>query len=142
MAAELSAGAGLTRLADQLQLLSELTETLTVRLLELEEKVAAVDQGLQPLLAQQRSAEASELAADTLLRLDDTEERLMRLEGLLSGLRTTAAGEPAEEYAADPHFPEEDVEQSFLDEPGLFGADAIEAVSDDQESLIDERLIA
>lgn len=123
MAPEVSSASGLRRLADQLQTLSELTESLTYRLIELEEKVAAVDLRLGPLL-EGATSESTLLAADTELRLDDTEARLARLEAVLAGLEEvprsdgTVAAEPlaSEPLESDSHFPEEDYEQTFLDE--------------------------
>ena len=79
------------RLADQLQSLTEVAETLTLRLLDLEERFAAQEQALHPLLAGDGSAdrEALEVAE---VRLDDTEQRLGRLESLLNAPLGTNAG--------------------------------------------------
>lgn len=77
------------RLATQLRSLSELTESLAFRLLELEERLAAQELRLESLA--QSEGEASDQGADTELRLDDTEERLARLEALLSGLASPGA---------------------------------------------------
>lgn len=74
MAVELSVTDCTQRLAGQLRALSEVTETLTVRLLELEERLLAQESKLEPLMAE-----------DTEFRMADTEDRLARLEGLLSG---------------------------------------------------------
>ena len=74
MAVELSVTDCTQRLAGQLRALSEVTETLTVRLLELEERLLAQESKLEPLMAE-----------DTEFRMADTEDRLFRLEGLLSG---------------------------------------------------------
>ncbi|MCT0228776.1 hypothetical protein KQ300_11340 [Synechococcus sp. CS-1331] len=74
MAVELSVTDCTQRLAAQLRALSEVTETLTVRLLELEERLLAQESMLEPLMAE-----------DTEFRMADTEDRLSRLEGLLSG---------------------------------------------------------
>ena len=74
MAVELSVTDCTQRLAGQLRALSEVTETLTVRLLELEERLLAQESKLEPLMAE-----------DTEFRMADTEDRLSRLEGLLSG---------------------------------------------------------
>ncbi|MDA0216375.1 MAG: hypothetical protein O3B32_04685 [Cyanobacteria bacterium] len=73
MAVELSVTDCTQRLAGQLRALSEVTETLTVRLLELEERLLAQESKLEPLMAE-----------DTEFRMADTEDRLARLEGLLS----------------------------------------------------------
>ena len=74
MAVELSVTDCTQRLAAQLRALSEVTETLTVRLLELEERLLAQESKLEPLIAE-----------GTEFRMADTEDRLSRLEGLLSG---------------------------------------------------------
>ena len=74
MAVELSVTDCTQRLAGQLRALSEVTETLTVRLLELEERLLAQESKLEPRMAE-----------DTEFRMADTEDRLARLEGLLSG---------------------------------------------------------
>ena len=74
MAVELSVTDCTQRLAGQLRALSEVTETLTVRLLELEERLLAQESKLEPLMAE-----------DTEFRMADPEDRLFRLEGLLSG---------------------------------------------------------
>jgi hypothetical protein len=77
------------RLAEQLHTLAQLGETLTYRLLELEERLEEQQQRLEPLLldgetpAPRSSGEAAELLAQ---RLGATEERLGRIEALLAGL--------------------------------------------------------
>ncbi len=77
-----------SRLADQLQVLSEVAESLTYRMLMLEERLAGQEQrllepadGVDPLLAEEME-----------LRLLDTEERLARIEGLLGDGEAAAAG--------------------------------------------------
>jgi len=79
MAAELSVSEP-QRLAGQLRALSEITETLTIRLLELEERLEAQELRLEPLQFEH-----------TDLRMEDTENRLCRLETLLAGGRPTGA---------------------------------------------------
>ena len=82
MASELTAADVTHRLADQLQMLSQVAETLTFRLLDLEERLAG-----QELQLQGGSAGSDLIAGGTELRLAETEERLTRLESLLeSGL--------------------------------------------------------
>ena len=122
---------GLMRLADQVQALSELTEVLTYRLLELEEKVAAFDLALEPLMQQSpgQGDATAQLAADTEVRLDETEERLARLELLLSGIETVAEAddhvEPEEEPEVEPGqlFLDDGGEQPFLDDSNEEGYD-------------------
>jgi len=69
-----------SRLADQLQVLSEVAESLTYRLLELEERLAGQEQRLQ----EQAATVDPEVAEEMELRLLDTEERLARMEALLA----------------------------------------------------------
>ena len=86
MASELTAADVTHRLADQLQVLSQVAETLTFRLLDLEERLAG-----QELQLQGGAAGADLIADGTELRLAETEERLTRLESLLeSGLAVEA----------------------------------------------------
>jgi hypothetical protein len=136
MAPEVSATMGLMRLADQVQSLSALTEALTYRLLELEEKVAALDLTLQPLMQQSlcQGDATAQLAADTELRLDETEERLARLEVLLSGIETVAVADDRVETEVEP---EVEPEQLFLDDDG-----EQPFLDDSDEEGYDERLSA
>jgi hypothetical protein len=116
----------LMRLAGQLHSLSELTETLAFRLLELEERLAAHDLRLQELL-QAQGGEMAEAGSDTELRLEDTEERLARLESLLGGLAGSATGHPTPAPALGDPFPVDDGEQPFMDE--LESPDYLERLS-------------
>jgi hypothetical protein len=70
------------RLVAQLHALSELMESLAFRVVELEERLAATEQKLQPLLGASGS-ERGPLDSDP--RLLDTEARIARLETWLSG---------------------------------------------------------
>jgi hypothetical protein len=71
------------RLVVQLQTLSQVVEMLTYRLLELEERLAADEQGV---LALQQELVGPALSEDAEQRIDDTEKRLASLETLLSGI--------------------------------------------------------
>jgi hypothetical protein len=121
-----TAVAPLPRLAEQLRVLSELTETLTYRLLELEERLASQELRVLPLLegAGGDPAGAAVLQDEMELRLEDTEERLSRLEGVLSGLETPASGAPLAaseeepEAALAPSLEESADDQGWLDEEG------------------------
>jgi len=112
------------RLADQLQALSVLVESLTIRLLELEERLVAQERRVQ--------AAADAVAQQELeLRLEDTDERLLRIEALLHDLERPASSRHLQEVprlGANPDqwagqatpkidevFPE-DGEQPFMDE--------------------------
>lgn len=120
-------GEALARLADQLHALSRLAETLTIRLLELEERLQTQQERLEPLIEGAQGPDPA-LAEALDLRLEDTEQRLAQLESLLQGGATLRAV-PAygsrgrapfaidaveEEAELDP-FPEEG-EQPFMDE--------------------------
>ncbi len=115
-----SPGALQLRLSEQMQALSLVSETLTLRLLELEERLAALEAALEGLQHQQQSHPAS---ADSAELLTATEERIARLEELLNEqsaprqtnvhpLERAAISEP--ELELNP-FPE-DEEQPFMDE--------------------------
>jgi hypothetical protein len=73
------------RLSGQLKTLSEVAESLTYRMLELEERVAVQQ---RELTARQQSAEVqhNDLADAMEERLRETENRLGRLEGLLRNI--------------------------------------------------------
>lgn len=140
------------RLATQLQTLSELTESLAFRLLELEERLAAQELRIESLV-QLEGAESGH-GADTELRLDDTEERLARLETLLSGLASPGAARqaagvlplsrperdaqgdlsfsPDAELAEEPFYEED--EQPFMDEQPCLD-DALSLAGPDAEDL-------
>lgn len=120
------------RLGEQLQALSQVSETLTVRLLELEERVVEIEHRFERLLDEARlEGEPGPGTTSEMLAL--TEERIARLEELLEGTPVAAVrsapsvlpfprteghrsvNDAAEgEFAADP-FPEEE-EQHFMDE--------------------------
>lgn len=106
------------RLVEQLQLLSELSETLTYRLLELEERLAEGERELAQLRDQAKVA--AELPPGVESWLEETDERLARVEELLRrGVGRSTGGDgsvarPLKAVAPDP-FPEEE-EQPFLDE--------------------------
>jgi uncharacterized coiled-coil protein SlyX len=119
------------RLADHLRVLSEVAETLTYRLVELEERLAAQENQLQRLLQDQDSVIGEEIDD----RLADTEERLARIEALLRGVERpsstrhlTQVKPPAlqqeaiapngarEAMAEAEPFLEDEGEQPFMDE--------------------------
>lgn len=120
------------RLVEQLQLLSEVSETLTYRLLELEERLAAGERELARLRDQVRAAPELPEAVETWL--EETDERLARVEELLRrGEGRSAGGDGgaprplkavAPAYSRTPGggeaepdlFPEEEG-QAFLDAP-------------------------
>lgn len=73
------------RLADQLQVLSQVAEALTYRLLELEERLGGHEDRVGARLEEVADLEAAHGAAMDE-RLGDTEERLARIEAALRGL--------------------------------------------------------
>jgi hypothetical protein len=125
------------RLADQLQVLSQVVETITYRLLDLEEQALGLQRRLQGLSeAAEDGPPQPAVSAEARQRLDDTEERLLRIESMLSRAAGTAVGghlsvvetsgpaasvkaigDPAPSGALDIDgpFPEEP-EQPFLDD--------------------------
>ncbi|MFN9618910.1 MAG: hypothetical protein ACK55X_04245 [Synechococcaceae cyanobacterium] len=127
------AGDSLVRLSEQLHALSRVAETITVRLLELEEKLLLQQERLQPLF-EAAVAVDSDRSEQIDQRLDDTEQRLAQLEELLhsrstlrplTGLRRPGASR-LDDFAAESRdqescagpidpFPEEG-EQPFMDE--------------------------
>jgi hypothetical protein len=115
------------RIAEQLQMISEVVETITYRLLELEERLADQDRRLEVLVQQEpRGGDAS---AEAQHRLDDTEERLGRLESLLSDVgaplactRLSVVGRAASALEAGPsgmqgEAGEQDIDGPFPEEP-------------------------
>jgi hypothetical protein len=79
------------RLADQLHTLSQVVETITYRLLEMEERLTEQESQLQAL--DQQAGASVQLSDGAAQRFDDTEDRLVRLESLLNGLeRAPSAG--------------------------------------------------
>jgi hypothetical protein len=125
------------RIGEQLQALSQVSEALMFRLLDLEERLGAAEQQLDSLHAREDQVVAG-IGVDTVEILALTEERLTRLEDLLSSRRLPLAGlansayaldggslgakatiqavaSPAEREDAFDPFPEEE-EQAFMDE--------------------------
>jgi chromosome segregation ATPase len=101
------------RLAEQLYTLSQVVETITYRLLELEERLGEQESQLKQLQAQ--AGGAVQLSEGAEQRFDDTEERLMHLESLLNGMASTSAVAAARHLqpvrASEGH-------QAGLDDPG------------------------
>jgi uncharacterized membrane protein YccC len=118
------------RLSEQLQALSQVGETLTLRLLELEERLGGLEDQLQELQLGGLSEEDPSSETGDLLAA--TEERIARLENLLSA-QAPAEGrvhplplrrperpldlETSEEPELELNpFPDEEEEQPFMDE--------------------------
>jgi hypothetical protein len=79
------------RLADQLHAIAAVTETLTYRLLDLEERLGAQERRLETLL-QDRGGWGTAAAEGLEQRCGETEDRLGRVEALLAGLERPGAG--------------------------------------------------
>lgn len=89
------------RIGEQLQALSQVSEALMFRLLDLEERLGAVEQQLATSLSARDDQAASGLGVDTGEILALTEERLARLEDLLSGGRQPLGGGGSSPYGQD-----------------------------------------
>ena len=117
----------IVRLVEQLNALSQLTESLAFRVVELEERLAASELSMKPLLEAGIPAAQTD---DTELRLEDTEECIARLESLLIGAgsrsqprnrgaqpaRHQPPMDPALESLGDPDPFIDEGEQPFMDE--------------------------
>lgn len=102
------------RLAAQLSTLTEVVETITYRLLELEEALSVQQAGLEAL-AEREQDNLSPLLEETGERLDDTEERLSRIESVLHPAEVASLVERSGVGPIDAPFPDEQ-EQPFMDE--------------------------
>jgi hypothetical protein len=114
------------RLSEQLQALSQVGETLTLRLLELEERLEGLEEQVLELDSRDQAPNAGHAETGELLAA--TEERIARLEELLTGrgrveplpLRRPLAMQQEGSPTGEPPlglnpFPE-DEEQPFMDE--------------------------
>ena len=119
------------RISEQLQALSQVGESLTLRLLDLEERLKLIEEHLSDQVSRSEADTGLEHTGEILAL---TEERIARLEDLLTGQRLEHAGggghshlhlssvptyaksssTAVEEPEQDP-FPE-DEEQPFMDE--------------------------
>ncbi len=103
----------LQRLLNQLHALSEVNETLTVRLLELEERVELMNQKIAPVPLEMHEGDRILLAASDL--------RIERINGLLDPIQLpldteqNPISEASLELIADLNY-EEEQEQLFMDE--------------------------
>jgi hypothetical protein len=116
------------RLSKQLKMLSEVAESLTYRLLELEERFAVQD---HQLTSQQRAAEQSHSQAAEAMeeRMLETENRLGRLDDLLRKVEPrTAPPSPLRALsrlsALPMHAPPEG--ETFLDADLPFAEDSVD----------------
>ncbi|NDC14582.1 MAG: hypothetical protein EBZ76_05190 [Synechococcaceae bacterium WB9_2_170] len=102
------------RLSEQLQALTQVGETLTLRLLDLEERLGTLEGHLAELQEAQ-GVEQGGLDSGDILAI--TEERIARLEDLLTEQRQVRSANVQELTVQELNpFPEEDEEQPFMDE--------------------------
>ena len=114
------------RLVEQLNALSQLAESLAFRVVELEERLAATEMKVKPLL---EPGAATTPDNDTELRLEDTEQRIARLESLLNGVGSISQRSHwSEPVAEDPM-----AEASILEE-----AQPAPLAYDDPDPFLDE----
>ncbi len=117
------------RLADQLQVLSQVAEALTYRLLELEERLEGQEELIGERLQQAAGREAAHgMAMDQ--RLGDTEERLARIEAALRGLDRTGASRHLQ--AVQPPALQQELPGSLKEEDGF------DPVPEDTDPFLDE----
>lgn len=136
MAPELKAADCTQRLADQLQILSEVAEILTFRLLELEERLTVHEVRLEQLL-EGGLASGATMDEGTELRLVETEDRLARLESLLKGVAAQAPHQD-EPIAEDEPF----LDEPFLDDDHAFDRHQIERLQVEHEQAFMDELSA
>jgi hypothetical protein len=133
---------GSERVAEQLQTLSQVVETITYRLLELEERLAGQESRMQDL--HQQAGRSIQLSDGAEQRFDDTEERLVRLEVLLNGVDAAASGPSSRHLqpvksGQDAGLDGEErdtIDGPFLDEPEQRFLDDLEA--EDPQLDLDE----
>jgi hypothetical protein len=116
------------RLADQLHAIAAVTETLTYRLLDLEERLGAQEQRLETLL-QDRGGWGTAAAEGLEQRCGETEDRLGRVEALLAGLERPGAGRHLQALQRPRPSTESSSESSSEDN-----------VEEAQQALLDEEL--
>ncbi len=116
------------RLVVQLQTLSQVVETLTYRLLEMEERLTAHEHGVLALREDLATTVFSEEAEQ---RIDDTEKRLANLESLLSGFGSHHRSSRHLEAVGRDHRIDASFEQPFMEEPEQLFMDEVPALEID-----------
>ncbi len=114
------------RLVEQLNALSRLTESLAFRVVELEERLAATEMKVKPLL---EAGAATTPDHDTELRLEDTEERIARLESVLHGVGSISLGRQGSEPVAEGLMAQASILEEAQSEPVAY---------DDPDPFIEE----
>ena len=123
------------RLVEQLNALSQLTESLAFRVVELEERLAATEMKVKPLL--EAGAAATTPDSDTELRLEDTEERIARLESLLNGVGSISLGRHWSEPVAEVSMAEASILEEAQPEPVAYD-DPDPFVEEGEQPFMDE----
>jgi hypothetical protein len=128
------------RLADQLQVLSQVAEALTYRLLELEERLEGQEHRIGERLEEAAGLEAVHgVAMDQ--RLGDTEERLARIEAALRGLDRSGGSRHLQ--AVQPPALQQELAASLMEEEGFDQApEEIDPFLDEEEQPFMDELIA
>jgi hypothetical protein len=128
------------RLADQLQVLSQVAEALTYRLLELEERLEGQEHRIGERLEEAAGLEAVHgVAMDQ--RLGDTEERLARIEAALRGL--DRSGGSRHLPAVRPPALQQELASARMEEEGFDQApEEIDPFLDEEEQAFMDELIA
>jgi len=128
------------RLADQLQVLSQVAEALTYRLLELEERLEGQEHRIGERLEEAAGLEAVHgVAMDQ--RLGDTEERLARIEAALRGLDRSGGSRHLQ--AVQPPALQQELASSLMEEEGFDQApEEIDPFVDEEEQPFMDELIA
>ncbi len=128
------------RLADQLQVLSQVAEALTYRLLELEERLGGHEDRIGARLEEVADLEATHGAAMDE-RLGDTEERLARIEAALRGL--DRAGTSRHLQAVQPPALQQEPQASLpVAESFDLGQEEVDPFLDEGEQPFMDELIA
>ncbi len=128
------------RLADQLQVLSQVAEALTYRLLELEERLEGQEGRIDERLQEAAGLESAHgVAMDQ--RLGDTEERLARIEAALRGLDRTGSSRHLQ--AVQPPALQQELPGSLIEEEGFeLRAEEVDLFLDEGEQPFMDELIA
>lgn len=128
------------RLADQLQVLSQVAEALTYRLLELEERLEGQEDRIGEQLQEAIGLESAHgVAMDQ--RLGDTEERLARIEAALRGLDRTGVSRHLQ--AVQPPALQQELPGSLIGEQGFdLGPEDTDPFLDEGEQPFMDELIA
>jgi hypothetical protein len=128
------------RLADQLQVLSQVAEALTYRLLELEERLEGQEHRIGERLEEAAGLEAVHgVAMDQ--RLGDTEDRLARIEAALRGLDRSGGSRHLQ--AVQPPALQQELAASLMEEEGFDQApEEIDPFLDEEEQPFMDELIA